>query len=226
MLADAYTGAVVREAVDRHLQADRGHTVILREPRNAEAYALLNDLLGELPRRAKWAGEQPAPRLDPMVLLPAYRIRNREDLKLFGLALQVAAASRGLPPGPTRLLLEAAMVLGYNDLRHRPRRTLPGLLCVCQMRQSNDLQVVALSSVAPQRCLEGPEQFAAVLAARCADPFTGLGGLVWRGRGQQLDATLRLRAGRVRVYARYGRVRREALAEAVPWFAAGLEVHL
>lgn len=99
-------------------------------------------------------------------------------------------------------------------------------MCVCHVAQSNDLQVVVLSSRAPESCLDAPKEFMAELIVACADPTKGLGGLVWRGRGDRLDATLRVRAGRVRLFAREGRVRRSALIESVPWFAAGLEVHL
>lgn len=226
--ADAYTGAVVKEGIDRHLSADPGHTVILREPRNAETHGVLSDLLSPLPRRANWAGELPAAPRNPMVLLPADRIVNRESVDLLTFGLQAALGPRRLPESEKRLVLEAAKTVAFNDLAHRDRAATPGLQCVCQMAQSHDLQVVALSSRASDRCLETPDEFIDHLKIACSNPLSGLGGLVWRSRGDgRLDATLRIRAGRVRIRAREGRVRRAEIVEnAVPWFAVGFEVHL
>lgn len=224
--ADAYTGAVVREALDRHLAADPGHRVVLREPAANEPHAMLCDLLNVLPPRAQWAGERPSARGDSAVLLPAHRVEDRETVELSNYALGLAVAQQRLPVPEARLLLHAAKQCSFNDLIHRRNGVMPGLQCVCHTRQSHDVQVVTLSTSAPTLCHDDPERYAKILVGACRDPFTGLGGLCWQGRGPRVDGTLRIRCGPIRLFARHGKVITRLEAEDVPWFAAGYEIHL
>lgn len=222
--ADAFSGLVIRRCIDVHLQRDSGHAVVLREPRHPLAHAILHDLLGHLTRPARWAGEKPPPPTSGAVLLPAHRILDREDVELLPYAARVSAGPRRLPIAEARLMYTAVKHLAHNDFQHRAESA--GLIAVCHEPQANDLQVVCFSCSAPAESIADPSGFAETLSAACRNHFGGLGWLVYAGNRRGLDGTLRIRAGRVRLFARSGRVRPDILEDSIPAFVAAYEVHL
>jgi hypothetical protein len=158
------------------------------------------------------------------VLLPALRIHDREDVELFTYAARVSAGPRRLPISEARLMYTAVKHLAHNEFQHRAES--PGLIAVCHELQAHDLQVVCFSCQAPAESVEDPARYAEKLSAACNDRFSGLGWLVYIGNGRRLDGTLRIRAGRVRLFARSDRVHTNILEDSVPAFVAAYEVHL
>lgn len=80
---DAYGAAVLRTAVEVHLNRHPSHTVWMIEPVNSECWALVSDLLGgPLPERCGWAGTRSAALRGSYVLVPATPIGDAEDVQL------------------------------------------------------------------------------------------------------------------------------------------------
>jgi hypothetical protein len=225
--ADAFTGAAVVEGIDRHLRRDRGHSVILREPLDPKALAMLHDLVGPLPRRARWAGESDTPLRDRDVLLPATRAADEQTVRLLGDWLQtVVAGPLRLPLSAARLLAMGAAHFGDNALRHGSVGGGGAVLCACRDQQGNDLQLVAVSDTAPDAAsVDGTEYLAGILA-RSTDQLGGLFSIAELAGRRGLDATVRVAAGRGRLYWRGGKPHVDVMTQAVPAYVASLEIHL
>lgn len=225
--ADAFTGAAVREAIDRHVRRDRGHSVVVREPAKLETLAALYDLLGTLPRRSRWAGEADRPRRDPAVLLPAMRITSAPKLRDAANFLGSAAAGPlRLPPNASWLLATAAAHFGDNALKHSPAGQRSVLLCACHELTSHDLQVVALSAAVPEAAQEQPAAYLREAMARSDATLGGLFSLRELARRRKISATLRLATGSGRLFWRDDKPRYEGQAPIIPGFVASLEIHL
>jgi hypothetical protein len=225
--ADAFTAVIVRESIDRHLRRDRGHSVVLREPAKHETFEMLHDLLGSLPRRARWAGEADRPRRDRAVLLPAMRIADAQELRNTANFLGSAAAGPlRLPREASWLLAMAAVHFGDNALEHSPAGQRSVLLCACHELDSHDLQVVALSEVVPEAAREEPAKFLREAMARSDAKLGGLFSLVALARRREIPATLRIVTGSGRLFWRDEKPRFDGRAEPVPGFMASFEIHL
>jgi hypothetical protein len=225
--ADAFTGAAVREGIDRHLRRDRGHSVVVREPTNPETLAALYDLLGTLPRRSRWAGEADRPRRNPAILLPAMRLTNAQELR--DAANFLGSAAEGplrLPPQASRLLAMAAAHFGDNALKHSPAGQRSVVLCACHELDSHDLQVVALSEAVPQAAGEKPAAYLREVMGQSHANLGGVFSLVELARRRGVPATLRLATGTGRLFWRDEKPRYEGQAAPVPGFVASLEIHL
>jgi hypothetical protein len=223
---DSFTGVAVREAIDRHLLADRGHDVVLLEPRDVRDFDLLADLLGPLPKRARWAGLHPFPRRDGSVLLPAMRIPDRTTADLLADALPSVTAALRLPLSEARLAATAAAVFADNALIHAAPKAPASLLSICRVVEANDLQVVMLTPSVPPDARTDPGGYLRDVARRSEAHLGGLYSVGALARRRGIDATLRVAIGTGRVYVRSGRPRYEAHAADLPAFVAGLEIHL
>lgn len=223
--ADAFTGVVVHETVRRHLEADPGHEVVLWEPADEQAWAMLHDLLTPLPRLARWAGEQPAAQRERQVLVPATPIDDDETIDLVTrYALPAATASYRIPDAPRRLLLEAAAAFADNAVLHGGGA--PSVLCACYDPQANDLQLVVLSPAMP----DGAGDDAATVLRDAVDrreDVSGIETLIEKARRRKIDATVRLVTGTGRLRWRgHPEPQVEETAAPVPAFVASLEIHL
>lgn len=223
---DAFTGAALREATERHLTADRGHSVTIREPQTRGAFAMLADLTGPLTRPARWAGEVPAPGRERRVLLPATRIEDDETAKLLAYWLTIVAGPLRLPSPEARLLAAAAMTFADNDLRHRATDAPPALLCACHEPQAHDLQIVCLSSHIPPDAAADPATYIRDLDHRSREHLGGLYSLTALAERRGIDATLRVAVCTGRLFRRAEKARFDSGAGELPGFAASLEVHL
>jgi hypothetical protein len=223
---DAFTGAALREAVDRHLAADRGHTVTLREPVIPEALSMLGDLVGTLPRHARWAGDQQRPLRERRVLLPATRVTDDETAALLAYWLTVVAGPLRLPNSEARLLAAAAAAFADNSLRYRPADGPPALMCACHDPESHDLQIVCLSPNVPSAAARAPATFIRALDNHSRENLGGLHSLTQLAERRGIDATLRVATGTARFFLRSGMARFDAAAPRLPAFVVSLEVHL
>jgi hypothetical protein len=223
---DAFTGAALRAAIERHLVADRGHSVTIREPRAPGALAMLADMVGPLARPARWAGEMPVPGREQRVLLPATRIEDDETAKLLAYWLTIVAGPLRLPSSEARMLAAAAMAFADNDLRHRAIDASPALLCACHEPQAHDLQVVCLSSRVLPDAAADPATYIRDLDNRSRENLGGLYSLTALAERRGIDATLRVAVGTGRLFRRAGKARFDSGAGELPGFAASLEVHL
>jgi hypothetical protein len=131
--ADAFTAVTVRETVDRHLGADPGHSVVILEPRDAEALAMLADLVGPLPRHARWAGTQAPPRRERLVLLPAMRVDSVETAMLLAEALTAVTAAVRVPASEARLAVSALATFADNALVYTLTPQRPSLVSVSRV---------------------------------------------------------------------------------------------
>jgi hypothetical protein len=223
---DAFTGAALREATERHLAADRGHSVTIYEPRAPDALAMLADLIGPLARPARWAGEVPGPERERRVLLPATRIEDGETAKLLAYWLTIVAGPLRLPSSEARMLAAAALTFADNDLQHRAIDARPALLCACHEPQAHDLQIVCLSSHVPPEAAADPATYMRDLYHRSRKHLGGLYSLTALAERRGIDATLRVAVGTGRLFRRAEKARFDSGAGELPGFAASLEVHL
>jgi hypothetical protein len=227
---DAFTAVAVREAIDRHLDLDPGHSVVIVEPRNGEDFALLADLIGPLPRRTHWAGTHPAPRRERSVLLPAMRIPDRDTAELVAYWLTSVTAALRLPVTEARLSVAAAAMFADNALIHAPDTVSAPLLSICRAQEPNDLQVVMLSPGVPGAARDHTEKYLQDLTARSQRELGGLYSLYLLARRRERDITLRVAVAGARCYVRSdgssGRIRYETYPTPVPAFVASVEIHL
>lgn len=226
---DAFTAIAVREAIDRHLAVDRGHSVVVVEPHDADDFALLADLIGALPRRAHWAGAHTTPRRERSVLLPAMRIPDRDTAELVAYWLTTVTAALRLPAAEARLAVAAAAMFADNALIHAHATTPASLLSICRAGVPNDLQVVMLSPSVPKAARRNTEKYLQDLTARSRRNLGGLYSLYRLARGRERDMTLRVAVAGARFYVRSdgsGRVRYEAYSSPVPAFVASVEIHI
>lgn len=226
---DAFTAVVVREAIDRHLAGDAGHSVVIVEPRLDNDFSLLADLLGALPHRAHWVGAQGSPRRERSVLLPAMRIPDRETADLVADWLTNVAPALRMPASEARLAVAAARAFAENALHHAPTGAEPSLLSVCRAHEPNDLQVVMMSPGVPSAAGNLTDEYLRDLVARSRSHLGGLSSLFTLARRRRLDVSLRVAVANGRVYGRTGgvnRVRYEPYPALMPAFVASLEIHI
>lgn len=224
--ADAFTGVVVREVVRRHLDADPGHQIFLREPHDSPTWDMLSDLVGTLPRRARWAGDQRAARREQQVLLPTTSIDDEEVAKLISKSwLPAIMANLRLPAAERRLLMSAAAAFADNGLRYGSGAAT--LLCACHDEQANDLQLVALSSwEAPAEDFDAVDMLREALA-KSRRAIGGIAMLIDQAKRRNIDATIRLAVDQGRLHCRgQATPRIEGDAPPIPAFVASLEIHL
>jgi hypothetical protein len=222
--ADAFTGAAVREAIDRHLTRDRGHSVLLHEPTSPKPLSMLHHLVGPLPRRARWAGDAARPPIDRNVLLPAMRVEDDETSRNVATWLEtVTSGPLRLPSSAARLLAMAAATFGDNALKHGAQGVL---LCACHDPQANDLQVVALSDHVPAAAVTDGVSFLREAVERSERELGGIFSIVELARRRGIDVTVRVATGTGRTFWRAGKRRYDITTAPIPAFVASVEIHL
>ena len=221
---DAYGAAVLRTAVDAHLNVNPQHRVSIIEPRASDVWPLVSDALGRLPTRAAWAGTRsPATRgLD--VLLPAVALRPTEATLYVDTVKMIAAAlHHGARPG--QLLQEAARHFLDNVEEHAANSPIPPVLCAAFDPVARNLQLVCVNLSAPDARLALNEHELRQMVDDQDRIFRSLATLATRPRGD-LDFTVRLVTGAG--HARHRTTEDWKLtqtATTVPGFVAGLEIH-
>jgi hypothetical protein len=222
---DAYTGAVVRAAIDAHLERDPANAAGLWEPRSGDAWGMLYDLLRPLPSRCQPCGDHPTPARDPRILLPAMQVEDPEYAELVTAAwLPGVGRFAGLTTRHTRWLIEAGAALIDNGLVHATDSPIGVLAAACLEPLGNDVQMVAIDlgrSIAAQ---DEPQAALRDVVGRSRGGVHGLVTLADLAERRSADVSLRLASGTGRARYRHGRWR-YSRGPLVPGFVAGYEIH-
>lgn len=222
---DAYGGAVLRAAIDRHLQRHRRGTVQLVEPSDEEVSSLARALLDDLPPRCRWLGEPRGSSTDPCVVLPATAVRDRATATLItDRRLRRPAAELRVSARERHALQEAAATFIDNARLHARRAPTPVVLCAMLEPQGNDLQLVAVDL--GQSLVRSPHA-AAALRQMIAGGRREQRGLYWLATAPRggLTVSVRISAGTGRARWRSGQSWHFRSGPEVPGFVAGFEVH-
>lgn len=222
---DTYGGAVIRTAVEAHLNRDPRHRVTVIEPAASDCWPLLSDLLGgTMPSGCSWAGTRSPATRGRDVLIPAMTIDDPEGVALILDYVAVVAPALGHGVRAGQLLQEAAAVFLDNVWQHAPDRPIQPVVCAAFDPTGRNLQLVCVNLDGPQT---GPPRTQAQLRLAIDDArteFRSIATLAERSRGE-LVFTVRLLTGSGRARHRTGEDWRFASGVFVPGFVAGIEVH-
>lgn len=222
---DAYGAAVVRCAIDVHLERQATGDVTVKPPTNAETRRIACDVLMGLPSRCRWdakdEGEQPVSN----VIVPAMSVSDDEIAALIvQMCLPEAAEILGLQRSELGALQVAAEEFVANAEEHAHDASVPVVLAACLEEEGNDLQIVAVDVGATFARKHDPESAlrkAISVSRQRRGALYGLGTL----RRGGMDASLRLAAGSATAWSRTGQSWHYDGGPSVPGFIAGLEVH-
>jgi hypothetical protein len=223
---DAWTGVVVRASIERHLAADTSNRIVVWEPQDAEVWRHVSSLIGAMPSRAQYCGDQPAPQLDPTVLLPATALSDEEDLDLVDrIVLINAARLAGVAQRERALLREAFGELAEDALLRGSPGTGSPLTCVARETDSNELTTAIWTP--GQGLPDNPEPVERLreMLVSSREELGALGSLAEVAERRSVDASLTIAASTARARWRSGRWR-YGEGPPVPGFAAGYTLHL
>ncbi len=222
---DAYGAAVLRTAIEVHLDRHTSHTVSMIEPLNSECWALMSDLLGgPLPERCAWAGTRSTAKRGSYVLVPATPIADAEDVQLLvDHTVRQATGALGFGDRAGRLLQEAAAVFLDNAREHAADAPVAAVVSAMLDPQVNDLQLaaVSLSGVSRRQLPDEAAMRSAIANSRKGN--RALTELVRTRAG--LDFSLHLAWGAGRARYRTSQSWHFSTATQVPGFVSGIEVH-
>jgi hypothetical protein len=223
---DAWTGVLLRATIERHLATDTSNRIVVWEPRDPAMWRQVSSLIGAMPSRAQYCGDQPAPQLDPAVLVPATALRDEEDVDLIDRVVLVNAAKlAGVDQRARGLMREAFGELAEDALLHSPPGAMRTLACVARETDSSELTTALWAPAA--RLAEDPhpvERLREMLMSSRED-LTALGSLAEAAGRRSVDASLTIAASTARARWRNDRWRYSE-GPAMPGFAAGYTLHL
>lgn len=223
---DAWTGVVLRASIERHLAADTSNRIVVWEPQDAGVWRHMSSLIGAMPSRAQYCGDQLAPQLDPAVLLPATALRDEEDIELVDRVVLINAAKlAGVAQRDRALLREAFGELAEDALlRSTPGAELP-MACVARETDSNELTAAIWTP--GQGLADDPEpveQLRAMLVSSRVE-LGALASLAEVADRRSVDASLTIATSTARARYRSGRWR-YGEGPSMPGFAAGYTLHV
>ena len=223
---DCYTGVVLRTCIDTHLAGHAGNRIQIWEPKDADVWSRIHDLLSPLPERCELAEDQPYPARNREVIVPAIRIDEPETASLLGHAITRAHAELGLHVRSARAAMEALVAFVDNARTHATESSIGVLVACAVLPQANELQLVALDLDATLAGDPDPEERLREAIATSRRNLGGFASLIMGAERRGLDATLRLATGAARARWRTEERLLYSTASTIPGFAADFTVRL
>lgn len=222
---DAWTGVVLRASIEKHLATDTSNRIVVWEPSDAVVWRQVSSLIGAMPSRASYCGDQHAPRLDRGVLLPATVLRDEEDLDLIDRVVLINAARLArVGRRESALIREAFGELAEDALDQSSLSSALPMVCVAREADSSELTVASWTPAS--RLAEGPDPVERLreMIVSSRGELNALGSLAEIAGRRSVDASLTIAASTARARWRSGRWR-YVEGPPMPGFAAGYTLH-